>query len=506
MASVLPHEVSPNFVRLSQDRQIISKMDEDDIVQHCYAKASNLCIIKTGLKKGLNLFYSYYNGIGASNSSNDAIALPSINIPTDDIIFEYLPKNTNEIARTIEDTSGNYLHGTLVGSPTLNGNALNFYNNNHILVPSHNFVGLRGFALTIWLYDKRVESGALNIVGFHDISEDQNICLRKVNYSNDQMEIQVGSRSKTWSSIRYFDWSHYVWTIDSDGNSKVYRDGVYVTGYSQQYPANVMRITNCIGNGWYGGISNIRVYSRNLEENEIQILCKEGFGDNDLPKFNSTKVFPMAEDGTWIIDEQSYVSRRKFGVVSNQNYDEALIFVPREKISTDETIRIVKCNINNKYMLPVIPTAVSSITSIVPKNKDYSFKNVVAIEEERKTGVIEKKGLDVESTPTANIGFLTNIQTRNVKLIIDWIRIRKSVSLEPIQLKQEDAAIIFKKLETDWYLFDTEQIQVADKITIDTTIAETIHSSSEIIKKKWLDFPEQSNFSTNIPYEFKIYS
>lgn len=504
MTTQFPHEVTDSFVRLSQDKQIVSKIDTQQLMSFCHSNATNLCLLLTNIKRGANFFRVYYDGDSVSEGSDASIIPFPSSIPTDGLVLKY---DMNDISGSaVPDTSGNDLHGTLNGGATVYNNCVRFNgeDSQYISIPAHQFVGLNGFSVSLWFYDRRRYESYGRLLDIKDGSDNNRICLQKQQSNSFNMQFFVQDRTHVFSCIRYYNWSHIVATIDSSGTMNIYFDGEHISSYSANPATIVTRVRNYIGRSFLGDIGALRLYSKAITHDEVVTLFQEGFGRHHLPIFNDVKI-NKEESGNWIVDGYTFYKRRFFGITSDTNIPKAVISIPKERFAIDDEIRIVRLD-SIPEMLPCITTAVPSVVGLHPKNNELSF---IAEHVDRNgliaTGTIQKRSLEVPTDTNGKIGILSRIETKDVKVVIDWIRARKFSMNDVVQLKRKDSAILFNRLPTDWYLFDTQASQSPNKDSIDSAITSAPDFVISTSKRRWLEFGKQDVVNTGLPYGMHFY-
>jgi hypothetical protein len=166
---------------------------------------------------------------------------------------------------------------------------------------------INGLSLSVW-FKSRVLSTTKSIIRLLQLkSNDDEISLNIINNSiNLTTKGKIGYNTNS-KSINDNEWHHLVWNFYPEGLWAVYLDNIQIV-YEKQcpYPAAITRTQNSIGTNtsqnidevFNGDIDEIRIYSRTLEDEEINALYSIDSYNTDKfttslgisGKFNTTNV------------------------------------------------------------------------------------------------------------------------------------------------------------------------------------------------------------------------
>jgi DUF1680 family protein len=194
---------------------------------------------------------------------------------------------------TAADSSGKGRNGTLVNGPVWIGgkvnNGLQFDGiDDYVDLPDdfNNFQA--GLTINVWAYPT-VAKNYSRFVDLGNGSSNENIILaRDGTTSNLFGEVWIGNtragtRITATGAISLNAWQMFTMTVDSAGNTKLYKNGVVVGSGTTGVPNNVTRTSNFIGrsnwsgDAYYQGIMDeVRIYSYPLTQTQIQAIYSGG--------------------------------------------------------------------------------------------------------------------------------------------------------------------------------------------------------------------------------------
>jgi hypothetical protein len=257
-----------------------------------------------------NVWYSldyYYNNnlIHLNIISNFNFKCPSLEFKKD-LLYHYSFSKKFSYNKTIYNISniddlynGTASNDNLISynEEPVNDECINFYSNNdYVIIPpfQYNFINC---TISIWF--KSDESGNwARIFDFGNGPGKDNILLAILNncltcnvYNSPTTPNFTISNKNVNDNI----WHHIVWSINNDGLSVFYLDGIQVSQNNVGPPNNVMRNNNYLGkSNWNdpflnGSLSDFRIYRRVLTNNEILALYNNiniRFTEIQIPDIN----------------------------------------------------------------------------------------------------------------------------------------------------------------------------------------------------------------------------
>ncbi len=267
---------------LVEESQNLLIPDADAAIEH-------VLIIKKTIETGGNLAGMLFSWLTYESFAFQVIAeYNTVPVPTDGLIA-YYPFNGNA-----NDLSGNGNNGTVNGNVLLtsdrkgNGNSAYDFPGiayNYISVPHHQTLALNNFTINAWIYTTTDYGYGQIVQKNRDINSGHyglyiNCVVGKVNYTNN-----VQAVSATNPSIG--EW-HMITGSVSGNNAKFYIDGVLMQ--DSIAPNNFVYSGSdnlAIGMHYYSGvpsywtypfkgkIDDIRIYNRQLNNDEVQALYNE---------------------------------------------------------------------------------------------------------------------------------------------------------------------------------------------------------------------------------------
>jgi hypothetical protein len=190
------------------------------------------------------------------------------------------------------DSSGKGKHGTLINGPVwvagqIN-NALQFDGtNDYVDIPDgfDNFQA--GLTINLWAYPTAVKNYA-RFVDFGNGSASDNLAFSREGTTNNVFfEVWIGGsragdRIVATGAIALSTWQMFTVTVDSAGNTIIYKNAQPVANGTTGVPKNITRTNNYIGrsnwgsDAYYQGImDDVRIYSYPLEQADIQAIYDE---------------------------------------------------------------------------------------------------------------------------------------------------------------------------------------------------------------------------------------
>lgn len=194
-----------------------------------------------------------------------------------------------------DDTSGNNLHGTLMGSPDFAAGifdqALSFDGtDDYVQLPAGFDDFSPGLTISVWARPAAVTNWA-RFVDLGNGAASDNIFLSRngtstnLTYSHYREAISAGAVTAT-GALTLNEWQMYVAVMDSSGNVTLYRNGLPVqTGVIAQMPNIIVRNTNYIGeSNWtddtfYNGLmDDVQIWNYPLTADQVANLYAAGAG------------------------------------------------------------------------------------------------------------------------------------------------------------------------------------------------------------------------------------
>jgi uncharacterized protein len=189
---------------------------------------------------------------------------------------------------TASDSSGKGKHGTLINGPAwVSGhfsNALQFDGtNDYVDIPDgfDNFQA--GVTINVWAYPTAAKNYA-RFVDFGNGTANDNIIFGRVSTDNDLFaEVWVGNsnggRVTATGAISLNTWQMFTMTVDSAGNTKIYKNAALIQEGNTGIPQYITRTNNYIGRSnwsadayYQGKMDNLRIYSYPLDQAAITAL------------------------------------------------------------------------------------------------------------------------------------------------------------------------------------------------------------------------------------------
>jgi len=209
------------------------------------------------------------------------------------------------------------------------------------------------------------------------------------------------------------------------------------------------------------------------------------------------------ENGSWTINGETYLNRRKITIVNPHEYKDALYWLPGF-IGDDTGYFNTTIVHNNKYKLiyqvDTVSTPVKASVRFKDSNVSYKFQPLR--NSKWFTNEYSEKSIDMNCISTGKIGFIINAGGKENGFEIDWIRVRQYSELDLIQYKNSDIKIVIEKKPTDWYLFDLTTSytpNITDIQSLFTVISERNRSGWDF--RKLDKFQDVSDYNSGIPGE-----
>jgi len=193
------------------------------------------------------------------------------------------------------DSSGNNLHGTLMGEPSfaagIFGQALSFDGtDDHVQLPAGFDDFSPGITISVWARPAAVTTWA-RFVDFGNGANSDNIYLSRngtttnLTYSHYRGSTSAGAVTAT-GAINLNEWQMYVAVMDASGNVTLYRNGLPVqTGTIAQMPNILVRNNNYIGesnwadDAFYSGLmDDVQIWNYPLTADQVADLYAAGAG------------------------------------------------------------------------------------------------------------------------------------------------------------------------------------------------------------------------------------
>jgi len=190
------------------------------------------------------------------------------------------------------DSSGKDKHGTLINGPVwvagqIN-NALQFDGTNDYVDIPDGFDNFQtGLTINVWAYPTAVKNYA-RFVDFGNGSASDNLAFSREGTTNNVFfEVWIGGsragdRIVATGAIALNTWQMFTVTVDSAGNTTIYKNAQPVATGTTGIPKNITRTNNYIGRSNWGGdayyqgiMDDVRIYSYPLEQADIQAIYDE---------------------------------------------------------------------------------------------------------------------------------------------------------------------------------------------------------------------------------------
>lgn len=223
-------------------------------------------------------------------------------IPRNGLIAEYL------FSGNANDTSGNFLNGTVNGSPSLvadrKGNLNSAYlfhsaSSDFINIPDNNLLDFTtAFSISLWIYKAALNTDQ-TLIAKWDIATQGCFALQTSNLSSSDLKIFIAS-SLTDGGSNYAltstmglvinTWQHIVVVYDgtqASGSNRIkfYKNAVFIpNGQTTGIAPSLINCSASLKIGKFGGaltryfngnIDDIRLYNRVLTQDEITLLYNE---------------------------------------------------------------------------------------------------------------------------------------------------------------------------------------------------------------------------------------
>lgn len=240
-------------------------------------------------------------------------------------LYSYWKFDETTAGSTAVDSSGNGYHGTPQGSagaqngpqpstevPSTtfeNGRSLVFDgDDDYVDVSTWSGDASEGFTVALWARPTATNSGA-RFIDFGNGPGSDNIIFGRSNTSTDFFfEVYDGSSSTKVTALCNLinnSWHHYAATVDSEGNTVLYKDGMSVATGTVNVPRNLSRSNMYIGrsnwedDGYYEGeMDELRLYGRALTSAEIVELASGELGPIPSPIPSPTPTVTLASTPT----------------------------------------------------------------------------------------------------------------------------------------------------------------------------------------------------------------
>jgi len=196
------------------------------------------------------------------------------------------------IGTTAADSSGKGNSGTLINGPMwvygYVNNGLEFDGIDDYVDLPDDFNSLQaGLTVNVWAYPTAVKNWA-RFIDFGNGSTSDNILFSRYSDTNNlTLEVWKGSTSGghviATEAIELNRWQMFTATLDSSGNTRLYKDGVLIKTGTTAVPNDITRVNNYIGrsnwgaDAYYQGIMDeVRIYNYPLTQAEIQTIYNGG--------------------------------------------------------------------------------------------------------------------------------------------------------------------------------------------------------------------------------------
>ena len=215
-----------------------------------------------------------------------------------------VPEITNEEKQVINFSAGK-LNGIVHGDPTVVtnpyfGKCLSFDGtDDYIELPEINFDYSKGFSIETWVYYEKFNAWSRIIDLGNGPGNDNILFANEATTNNLSFNTYKKSEDHKLTANNVLElrkWLHLAATVDSSGNAKIYKNGEKVVEGTLAIPTNINRTTNYITkSNWDsdplfdGKIANLRMYNRELSQEEVKEFTKKREAFNYLFDFLDTR-------------------------------------------------------------------------------------------------------------------------------------------------------------------------------------------------------------------------